>query len=75
MGNSLGHWEGKTLVIETTNIKTGDGATHDIVKRAASPLNVATQGAPPCNAIPSSPQAQVVERLHDDRARTRWSTR
>ena len=63
MGNSRAHWEGKTLVIETTNIKSGDSATHDSDKRAASPLNMATQGVPPLNTIPTSTQAKTVERL------------
>lgn len=63
MGNSIGHWEGKTLVIETTNIKSGDGATHDPYKRAASPLNMATQNVPPFNTIPTSTKAKTVERL------------
>jgi hypothetical protein len=52
MGDSRGHWEGNTLVIETTNIKQG-----------ASPLNMATIGAPANNTIPMGPDAKVVERL------------
>ena len=63
MGNSRGHWEGKTLVIDTTNIKSGDSATHDSARRAASPVNMATQGVPPFNTIPTSTQAHTVERL------------
>ncbi len=70
MGNSLGHWEGKTLVIETTNIKSGDSATHDPQKRAASPLNMATQGVPPLNTIPTSKQAKTIERLTMTDAKT-----
>jgi len=57
MGSSLGHWEGDTLVIETTNIVPGDSATRDVSKRAASPTyDVDT-------AIPVSSQAKAVERL------------
>jgi hypothetical protein len=63
MGNSRGHWEGKTLVIVTTNIKSGDSATRDMSKRAASPLNMATQNVPPFNTIPTSNKARTVERL------------
>lgn len=63
MGSSVGHWEGKTLVIETTNIKSGDSATRDPARRAAAPLNMATQAVPPFNTIPTSTQARTVERL------------
>jgi len=62
MGSSLGHWEGNTLVVETTRIKTGDGATRDVWRRAASPLNVAT-GVQSNNAIPVTEQAKAVERF------------
>jgi hypothetical protein len=63
LGNSVGHWEGNTLVIETTNIKTGDSATADSFSRNGSPLNMATMGVPPWNTIPTSEKAKVVERL------------
>jgi hypothetical protein len=63
MGNSRAHWEGKTLVIETTNIVSGDSATENVQERAASPLNMATQAVPPFNTIPMSTQAMTVERL------------
>ena len=62
MGSSVGHWDGDTLVVETTNIKTGDGTTRDVYRRAASPLNVAT-GVRSNNAIPVSDQARVLERF------------
>lgn len=62
MGSSRGHWEGKTLVIETTNIKSGDSVSED-PGRAASPLNMATQAVPPFNTIPTSTRAMTVERL------------
>jgi hypothetical protein len=62
MGSSLGHWEGDTLVVETARIKTGNGTTQDLARRAASPLNVAT-GVQSNNAIPVSPEARVVERF------------
>jgi hypothetical protein len=64
MGQSLGYWEDhNTLVIETTNIITGDSVIGDATQRGPSPLNMATMGVPPNNTIPTSDQAKVVERL------------
>jgi len=63
LGSSVGWWEGNTLVIETTNIKSGDSATHDAFARNGSPLNIATQAVPPFNTIPTSTKAKTVERL------------
>jgi hypothetical protein len=51
-GQSIGHWEGNTLVVETTNIRPG-----------ASALNMATIGVPPDNTLPMSDQAKTVERF------------
>jgi hypothetical protein len=67
-GNSRGWWEGKTLVIETTNLWHGDSATHDNQRRAASPLNMATQwtgteDVPAFNTVPVSTKAMTMERL------------
>ena len=63
MGDSRAWWEGKELVIETTNIKSGDSVAPDGYSRGASPLNVATQATLPFNTTPTSKQAMTVERL------------
>jgi hypothetical protein len=63
MGQSRAHWEGKTLVIETDHIKSGDSVSTDPFKRSASPVIVTMVGGAPLNTTPTSPQAKMVERL------------
>lgn len=57
-GQSLGHWESNTLVIETRNIVAGDSADGDVRKHAGSP--VTGRGG---SLVPMSEQARTVERL------------
>jgi len=63
MGSSRAHWEGKTLVIETTNIKSGDSVSRDSARRSASPVIVTMVGGAPLDTTPMSPEARTVERL------------
>jgi hypothetical protein len=63
MGDSRAYWEGKTLIIDTTNIKSGDSVTHDTLKRAAAPVIVTMIGGAPRNTIPTSTKAHTIEKL------------
>ena len=58
MGDSRGHWEGNTLVVETTNYLEGPPM-----------INLAVIGSPPGNRFPISDQMKTTERitrLNDD---------
>jgi hypothetical protein len=52
LGVSRGHWDGATLVIETTNVKTGASAT-----------NIGVAGSPEGNRFPTSERMRITERL------------
>lgn len=57
-GQSVGHWEGNTLVIETRQIVAGDSADGDVAKHAGSPVT-GRDGS----LVPMSEKASTVERL------------
>jgi hypothetical protein len=52
LGVSRGRWDGTTLVIETTNFKSGASAT-----------NIGVLGSPPGNRFPTSEKMRITERL------------
>src|SRR5436190_13654328 len=52
MGDSKGHWEGNTLVVETTNYKEGPAM-----------INLAVVGSPAGNRFPVSNQMKTTERI------------
>ncbi len=52
LGESRGHWEANTLVVETSNLQPGPSA-----------LNVGTWGSPPGNVTPVSERARMTERF------------
>ena len=58
MGQSIGHWDGGTLVIETNAMVAGDSASPDLARRGGSPIN-----GRPGGVVPMSSKARAVERL------------
>jgi len=62
LGESRGHWEGTTLVVETTNYRVDPWINQPLI-------NLAVQGSPAGNRFPVSDQLKTTERivrLNDD---------
>ena len=62
LGESRGHWEGNTLVIETTNFPDGHAINNPL-------MNLAVMGSPPGNRFWQSDEMTITERiarLNDD---------
>jgi hypothetical protein len=62
LGESRGHWEGTTLVVETTNFNADPKANRPL-------MNLAVSGSPPGNRFPASDEMKITERvtrLNDD---------
>ncbi len=75
LGNSVGHWEGNTLVIETTNIKTGDSATQRHVRPQRLAAQHGDDGRAAVQHDPDQRQGQGRRAARPRPARIRSSTR
>jgi hypothetical protein len=56
LGHSVGHWEGTTLVVETTNYNADAAANIPLI-------NLAVMGSPPGNRFPISDRLKTTERI------------